>query len=543
MQEQQLLKNTFILTMATFISKFLGFVYVIPFTHLVGTQGFALYMYAYRPYTIMLSIATAGLPLAVSKFVSKYNELGDYRVGHRLFRSSIFYMAFSGIATFLIMYNLSPLLADYLVGDSKSGNTKEDVVLVMKCVSLALLVVPFLSISRGFFQGYKIMQPTAVSQVIEQIVRVVWILAGTFVVIKLLDKSIAIASGVATAGALVGSLAGLVVMMYFWKVKNNEINLMKINSHVNHQISTFGMYKELLSYAIPFVIVGLAIPLYQLIDTFSLNKIFLTNGHSMVQAETLNSVLGLTQTLVLIPVSLATALSLSIIPSVTALYTARNFRMLRNQVTQSFQMLLFIILPIVIGMSILSEPAYVTFFGIENSFKVGSHILRYYSPVAILFAFFTVTAAILQGINKQKFAIISLMIGLVLKMLLNKPLVMAFDEIGPIIATSIGYGASIAINFMVIHKILRYNFSVILKRFFFFLAMSTIMGLTVFILNKEMSYTNFDLRIKSLLELVVNGILGAYVYLLLSQKMGVTQVILKKDVKFFNTIFFDKKAS
>ncbi|MBY0214739.1 oligosaccharide flippase family protein, partial [Priestia aryabhattai] len=101
------MRNTFILTMATFISKFLGFIYVIPFTSLVGTQGFALYMYAYRPYTIMLSIATAGLPLAVSKFISKYNQLGDYHTGRRLLKSSLVIMISTGIVAFLILYVIS----------------------------------------------------------------------------------------------------------------------------------------------------------------------------------------------------------------------------------------------------------------------------------------------------------------------------------------------------------------------------------------------------------------------------------------------------
>ena len=538
MQEKtsSLMRNTFILTMATFISKFLGFIYVIPFTSLVGTQGFALYMYAYRPYTIMLSIATAGLPLAVSKFISKYNQLGDYHTGRRLLKSSLVIMITTGIVAFLILYTASPLLASYLIGKGDtSGNNIKDVIMVMRTVSFALIIVPILSICRGFFQGYNFMEPTGVSQVIEQIVRIIWILIGGFLVINVFHSSISLASGVATFGAFTGAAAGLVVIYYYWKNNRSHINDLYKSSSVRGNISFISMYKELITYAVPFVLVGLAIPVYQLVDTFMVNKLYMGIGYSLQKAETLNSVLGLTQTLVMIPVSLATALSLSLIPSITKLHTANKLDLLKQQLTQTFQMLFFITLPAVVGLSILSHSAYITFFGLNNAYELGSEILKWYAPAALFFAMFTVTAAMLQGINKQKSAIIGLMAGLLCKIICNYLFVASFDDLGPVFATYVGYTLSVLYNLFVIQKHLDYSYRHVLKKISFIFINVIVMAVVVAAISFGINHLDITLKVKAILDVIACGGIGAYSYVFFASKTGIIKNTFGK-----NPIILDK---
>src|SRR4051794_11157450 len=105
MSESRMIKGTLILSAATFFSKFIGMLFVIPLNAIVGNDGGYLYAYAYTPYSIILSISTVGVPLAVSKFVSKYNALGDYYTGRRLFRSGLLLMTITGILGFIIMYS------------------------------------------------------------------------------------------------------------------------------------------------------------------------------------------------------------------------------------------------------------------------------------------------------------------------------------------------------------------------------------------------------------------------------------------------------
>ncbi|MHC8523110.1 oligosaccharide flippase family protein [Rossellomorea sp. H39__3] len=144
--------GTFFLTSATFISKIIGFLFIIPFTLLVGDTGYALYKYAYGPYTILLSLSTVGLPLAVSKFVAKYNERGNYLAGLNLLRYGLIAMIISGIVSFLLLYFSAPWVV-VAFGEGGSGNSREDMIYVVRLVSFALLVVPPMSLLRGTSRG------------------------------------------------------------------------------------------------------------------------------------------------------------------------------------------------------------------------------------------------------------------------------------------------------------------------------------------------------------------------------------------------------
>lgn len=169
MKGSPFIRGTIFLTMATMISKMLGFIYVIPFTAMVGTSGYVLYTYAYRPYTIMLSIATMGLPLAVSKMVSKYDQLNDYHTVKRVLKSGIVFMFIMGVISCFTLYMLAPHLAKLVIdGNDQTGNSVAAVTTNIQIVSFALILVPVMSLLRGFFQGFQSMGPSALSVVVEQ---------------------------------------------------------------------------------------------------------------------------------------------------------------------------------------------------------------------------------------------------------------------------------------------------------------------------------------------------------------------------------------
>lgn len=311
-------KRNFFLTAATLISKVLGFLYIIPFTALVGIHGYALYQYAYKPYTIFLSISTIGLPLAVSKFVSKYNEQGNYKAGLTLLRYGMLLMMVSGIVSFTILYSLAPSLARVLSDpDSLTGNTVEDVEYVIRLVSFALLIIPPMSILRGYFQGSQPMGPSAISTVLEQVVRIVFILAGAYTAIHILRNAV----GLATFAAFIGGVAGFAVLIVIILSRKKLIKKQMEESSMNENVAVIPMFKELIGYAIPFVVTGLTIPIFQNIDTFTINKLFRLIDYTLLEAEKINSVIGLTQILIMVPVSLATAFGMSLIPGITSSFT------------------------------------------------------------------------------------------------------------------------------------------------------------------------------------------------------------------------------
>src|SRR5699024_1167405 len=167
-----IVRGTMLLTAATFLSKFLGMIYVIPFNELVGETGGTLFNFAYTPYNILISISTVGVPLAVSKFVSKYNFLGDYETGLRMFKAGVTMMMVTGLLAFLALFFSAGFLGGKMITRSNASNMSvAHVTIVIRMVSVALLIMPANSTVRCFFQGYQSRGPTTISQVIEQIVR------------------------------------------------------------------------------------------------------------------------------------------------------------------------------------------------------------------------------------------------------------------------------------------------------------------------------------------------------------------------------------
>lgn len=455
----KLLRGTFILTLGTIISKMLGLFYVIPFYHIVGDDGNALYSFAYIPYTIFISMATAGVPLAVSKFISKYNALEEYAVGRKLFKSGLLIMMCTGILSFIVLYLLAPVLAEFSPNDSNV--TVKDGTTVIRAVSFALIVVPFMSLIRGFFQGHQSMGPSAVSQVIEQIVRIVFVLAGAFVVLNFMNGSITQAVSVATFAAFIGAVGGLLSLLWYWYKRKPYLDELLLKDKGTMDISLKEMYKEIIVYAAPFVFVGIANPLFQFIDQLTFSRAMESIGLAK-EAVSAFAVLNFqTHKLVIIPVSLATAFSLTLVPSITKAFVAEDHTNLNRQLNQAFQVLLYLTLPAVVGLSLLAEPIFTLFYDHK---ELGTEVLRIYAPVAILFAYFLVTAAILQGINEQRFTVLSLLVGLLVKLSLNIPLIKLMETQGAVVATAIGYTAAIAINLYVIKKFANYPFRLVLRR-------------------------------------------------------------------------------
>ncbi|WP_071393794.1 putative polysaccharide biosynthesis protein [Bacillus tuaregi] len=512
----KLLRGTFILTLGTIISKVLGLFYVIPFDAIVGKEGTTLYQYSYVPYTIFISIATAGIPLAISKFISKYNALEEYAVGRKLFKSGLVVMLITGVVSFLILYFSAPILGEMVIRDDDQETKIEDVITVIRAVSFALIVVPFMSLIRGFFQGHQSMGPSAVSQVVEQIVRIVFLLAGAFIVLYVMNGKMATAVSVATFAAFIGAIGSLAVLFWYWYKRKPHLDELLLQDKGTVDISLKSMYKEIVFYAAPFVFVGIANPLFQFIDQMTFNRAMVEIGLASEADFAFTTLNFYSHKLVIIPVSLATAFSLTLVPNITQTYVENDRKGLNRQLNQSFQVLLFLTLPAVVGMSLLAEPIFTAFYGHD---VLGTEVLRAYAPVAILFALYSVTAAIMQGIDEQRFTILSLLVGLLIKLSLNIPLIKLMQTEGAILATALGYGAAIMINLFVIKTYTQYSFQLVFRRILLIIILSVLMfagaGGTYWLLTLFLSPESVW---QSLIIILVCAAIGAGIYLILGLK-------------------------
>src|SRR5699024_4414323 len=194
--------------------------------------------------------------------------------------------------------------------------------LVIKAVSFALLIIPAMSIMRGFFQGHESMGPSAVSTVTEQIVRILFVLISVFVVMVILDGTIATAVGFATFGAFVGAVGSWAVLLYYWKKRKPFLDRNLAKQRVASDISTKDIFREMLTYAGPFIIVGLATSLYQLVDVFTFERAMIAGGHE--ETEILGAINTYAHKIVIIPGTIATGLSLAILPALTRTFAQNN---------------------------------------------------------------------------------------------------------------------------------------------------------------------------------------------------------------------------
>src|SRR5690625_3596472 len=532
-----IVRGTMLLTAAAFLSKFLGMIYVIPFNELVGSKGGALYLYAYNPYTILISISTIGVPLATSKFISKYNSLGDYYTGLRMFRLGLVLMSITGIVSFLILFFSADWVAQSFVVDDEHDNSVADVKMVIRMVSFALLIIPGASIIRGYFQGNQSMGPTAVSQVVEQVVRIVFVLASAFIVVKIYNGAIATAVGFATFAAFVGALASLAVLLTYW-IKRKDYTMSKVNAQiVKDEIPIKDLIIELFSYAGPFILVSIAIPLYQNVDTFTFNKAMASIGQGDISEAAFAAINLYGHKLVIIPVTLATGISMTIIPVLTQSFTTNDYLNLKKQINQTLQIVFVVVVPAVVGLVALSYEAYGSLYGLTN-IELTSYLLSWYAPVALLFALYSVSAAILQGINQQNFAVVGLLVGFTVKILFNTLLIQQFGAIGSILTTMLAVLIALSINLVRIKSSIEFSYKETFKRLLLIIIFSFIMfiGLELYKYIVNLVFDYKESRLGVTIVLIFGVGLGGLIYFILAYKSTLLERTLGGKIGFLERI-------
>ncbi|MFB9973363.1 polysaccharide biosynthesis protein [Allobacillus sp. SKP2-8] len=539
MSKPNILRGTMMLTSANFLSKILGVIYVIPFYMLVGDAGGTLFNYGYIPYMIFISISTMGIPLAMSKFVSKYHALGDYTTKEAMYRTGLTIMIGTGFFAFALMFLSADWLAGIIIPNEGFTNTQEDVAFVIQMVSFALLVIPAMSLTRGYFQGHNSMGPTAVSVVVEQIARIIFLLAATYIVIEVLNGSMTTAVGMATFSALIGAIASSIVLVWFYRKRKPLIERELENAPIEPSISKKKMVLELLSYAGPFVLVGVAIPLYQFIDTLTFNRAMAVAGLGEVSEQFLSIISLYGHKIVVIPITIATGLALASLPAVTQAFTTNDANSYHSYLQQTILNVFLFIFPAVVGIMILAEPLYGTFYSPEAAQDFAAPILAYYAPAALFFGLFTVTASILQGINRQNFTVISLLTGLVIKGSANAPMIIWLGPEGAVFATILAALAASGLNLWKIQRVTQFDQKKLFKKILLIVILSAIMGLIVLLVNYAtgLVFGPEATKLKHVTQLLVSVVIGIYAYFWMAYKTTLLERLLGAKVKRFSKFF------
>lgn len=536
MKKNSFLEGTFIATLAIIIVKVMGALYGIPFYAIIGEEGGTLYSYAYNVYNLFLNICTAGIPLAISKMISEYNALDMLRTKEKCYKLAKKIIFIISIISFFLMFVFAEGFAYLIIGDIEGGNSINDVVLVIRTISFCLLIIPYLSVLRGYLQGHKFIAPTSYSQVFEQVIRIAVILMGSYITINVLHKSVSTGVAVAVSGAFFGGLIASLYLMI--KIHRNKNEFNKDCKIIKKAISDKAIIRKIINYSIPFIIVSIATDIYGLTDMTLIIKGLYSLGYTANESELISSIISTWGVKICMIInSLAIGLSSSLIPHIVDSNVKREYKEVNKKIIESINIIILVGLPLSIGIAYLSKPIYFMFYG-QSTY--GGGILKLLVFASLFASLHIVLNMILQSLNKFKYVYINTIAGFLINAALDIPLMILFNKMGlpayygAIVSTLIGYTISFVISFIVLKKSFKVKYIEILqtikKMFIPLVAMCAL----IFLLSHLIDYNTLDRRIYAFLRCLLYGVVCGSLFIYLSYKNGLLTSVLGED--FINKI-------
>ncbi|VEF04975.1 polysaccharide biosynthesis protein [Streptococcus equi] len=507
-QEQLMVQGAAWSTAGNFISRLLGVLYIIPWYIWMGQyaiQANALFNMGYNVYAYFLLISTTGLNVAIAKQVAKYNSMGQQEHSYQLIRSTLKVMLVLGLVFSVLMYLGSPIFARLSGGD-------ETLVPIMHSLSLAVFVFPVMSVIRGIFQGYKEIKPYALSQIAEQLVRVIWMLLTTFFIMKMGSKDYIAAVTQSTFAAFIGMIASMAVLFYyFW----TQGLLKAIFTKTEHSIpiDIKGLLIETLKESIPFIITGSAIQAFQLIDQWTfVNTMTLFTNYTRSQLWVLFGYFNANPAkITMVLIAVAASIGSVGIALLTENYVKKDMRAAARLIINNIEMLLMFLLPALTGAIILARPLYTVFYG--SSEEQAVRLFVAVLCLTLLMALYTLFSPMLQALFENRKAIYYFAYGVFVKLVLQVPLIYLFHAYGPLLATTLGLLVPIYLMYRRLHQVTRFNRKLLHKRILLTVIETALMGLIVLLANWLLGYLFKPTgRLTSLLYLVIIGGLGMGVY-------------------------------
>ena len=469
-QQAQMLRGTAWLTASNFISRLLGAIYIIPWYIWMGTyaaKANGLFTMGYNIYAWFLLISTAGIPVAVAKQVAKYNTMHEEEHSFALIRSFLGFMTGLGVFFALILYFMAPWLADL-------SGVGSELIPIMQSLSWAVLIFPSMSVIRGFFQGMNNLKPYAMSQIAEQVIRVIWMLLATFIIMKLGSKDYLSAVTQSTFAAFVGMVASFAVLLYFLFKEGLLQKVFEARDKIDGKKLLIDTIKE----AIPFIITGSAIQLFQILDqmTFINSMKWFTNYSNEDLVVMFSYFSANPNKITMILISVGVSIGGVGLPLLTENYVKSDLPAAARLVQNSITMLFLFLLPATVGVVMVGEPLYTVFYGKPDALALGLFVFAVLQSTIL--GLYMVLSPMLQAMFRNRKAVLYFVYGAIAKLVLQLPAIAIFHSYGPLISTTIGLIIPIVLIYREVCQITGARRKIILKR----TILVTILTLVMFIL-------------------------------------------------------------
>ena len=489
MKKQSLIKGTFILGSAGIIAKFLGLFFRWPLQMLIGDEGIGYYQMSYPLYMFFIA-AASGIPVAVSKLVSERNAVSDEGGILSVLKEAMIFMFIMGMGFTIILLLFSKDIIRFLKWDTRSYYS-------LIGISLAPFFISIMSVFRGFFQGMQNMNYTAISQVIEQLGRVI---VGVGLAYILLPKGIEYSAG--------GLLGGIYLFFRYLSVKK-EFRVKKVKRNLK-------IMNTILYMAIPISIGSAVGTIMSLIDSALVPQKLLEAGFTYKQSTILYGQLtGKAFTLVNVPLTLSVSLCAALVPIIAEDYILNRKMEVLKKVELAVKISMVIAIPSCLGLNFMAKPILNLIFpGQESGYEILKHL-----ALSIPFIVLCQTStAILQGVGRYMRPIINLCIGCIFKIVITLILVPMsnINIYGAVIGTIAGYVISAVLNMRALKKSLNISinyYEIMIKP----LIASTIMIIAVvFIYFYAYNYT-----ISSKIACLIAVFLGMIIYFIIIGLIGI----------------------
>lgn len=531
--ENKVQKNNQIVTgsswmaMGSLLSRVLGAIYIIPWMMWMGNAveadaAHALYQVAYTPYAFFLTFATAGVPAAISKQVSYFNAQEEYEISKNIYKQGLILMAITGFVSASLLYILAPqIAAGSPVADKAAGT------FVIRSLVPALLIIPAQSVTRGLFQGHNRMREPAISQIFEQLARVLFILFSAFILRQILAKEVVTAVAYSTFAAFVGAVFSMAYLLYRLKQTPTALDRDYDESKNKRKISTRNLLTDIIKTSIPFVIISTGLIVFQLIDqqTFApiMNYFYpkLADGAVQVNYGIIQANAHKLSTII---TSFGSALAITSVPLMSDLIAKKDYKEVANQFEEAIQLLMFIMIPAIIGVIVVAQPFYTIFYSFN---EFGVFATKIYAITSLFMGLYMVLGNILQAINLRRMGIYSLAAGIVVKLVSQPVFLRMTGEIGMLYSTMLGLLVTILLMLKIMKDQVSYSIKYIWRRTLLILFLSSIMGIFTKISYSLFGlFLNFETRMHALLGIILVAVVGTVVYGYLALKTKLAEKII-----------------
>ena len=527
LKKDSLFKGTALLSISLLLTKILGAVYLIPFYQIIGgEEQMALFNYGYSYYATILEISSAGMPLAIAKLVAKYNALEQYDVSKRIVKLGSWLLVIMGILGFCVLFFGSGYISEQILISKQQKFLPSEGALVLKSLSFGVPLVLVSAGFRGVFQAHEVMLPSALSQFIEQVMRIAFMLGATYVVMKILGYGVVEGNVTATFAATVGAIFSLITLLYFYKKYSTSLDYKKYDSN-DIVVSNLVLIKEFFSVSIPFIFIVGLFPILNIIDQHN----FIHGMTAIGKADIVDgrfSALQLVNKVVMIAVAISPAFSSTFLPSITRLYALGDKKSVSGQINKVMLALMMIVLPALVGMYILADPLYSAFY---SRSLLNASLLRFYLPLAILYALYSLTSIIMQAVNKQILNLITIIIGLLVKYITITTFVVIYETNGVILSSIATYIVMIVINLFVINLEVRLKIVEFIDKFLVLVSACFIMFIAVAAVYESI-IGNFviESKLSSMTIIIICAVIGGVLYFFVLSKLKFIEYLFNRKI-------------